>query len=941
MAFCAKLLLTGDFIMRYRLHSLRPARAHEEPVRLKAIVATMFVGLAVFCLLFIFQSGVSSQGETIRIGVLDFQNESGTQTAAAKEIARKLAQQMNAAYKDVLVRPSNKATDATSIEAMTVEELSALGKEQGVQFVVRGGLLAAADETSSGEPSIQLYADIVSVKASTIVSVRAAGNGADKDQALSSGIEHLAESIHQAIASIVSPSSAVSTEATAANETAEVPPGDASLPEDSKDFAAAETDEELQQLIAQAESLIANGSSLSGKRLASLSEALESLKTALNNKVTLLEAGKDSASADQEISRQKEILQASVSAIAESEMPGASDVTDTTDPADTTETDSGDQQTSGERTNLLARIGEYAGDTLNIIQKIQEIRAALRGSSESYEQSESPGADGTDGAVGTDDAASEAIEESTEEISGVVTEMGEPVAGITVTEPESGVKAETDSNGAYALPGVTSGRLAKLVLTKNGKQIATGQIDVARHRSPIADFALNPKTGGTSKSALTIIPATVVVNQAKKGADNLAVFKGVVRDAQGRPAARALVRLGSAMARTNTQGQYAFINFSPGAYKLTVQRSGSRPRTEMVQVAARKGGESRIQLTAADKIPNAANKQSLLVRGSGTAMRGQVVDPQKRPLPRAKITVVQQTRALSVLTGPRGNYLLRDLKPGSYRVLVSKAGYDSTAQALILRVGEGAPRDFQLKKTNSPFIEKALAGRRANRSLSPADVVKTVKRVNRQDRPVSKVISAKEPAVIQIKSGRLRGRVSDSKTRKPVSDATIFIEGRPRAKTDGEGNYGVLELPPGSYHVSVTRAGFSEQARAVNLLTGNLAEENFAMVAEVGSDNTSASRRTPPTVGRAEVRNGQLSGRIVNATTGRPVPGVFVSVAGGQTVTSDREGSFAFNDLAPGPYRLIARKRDFLDGIASLVIRPGETTRANLRLSAKPTNRVR
>ncbi len=934
--------------MKDRLHSLATRTKHRDFICVnKAVAKIVFIGLAFFGLPSVLNTPAFSQGQTITVGVLEFQDESGAAQRAevAPEVARKLAQKLNAAYKDVLARHSNTATIATSIEAMTVEQLSALGKQQGVQFVVRGGLLPSGEADSSGETkaAIRLYADIVSVETLSSKSVRATGDSAEKDQALSSAIEQLAESIHKAIVSPVQ-------EAAAPDESPQDTTGATDQPGNSQgsaDVDAAQTDEELQQLIAQAESLVADGSSVSGKRLSSLSKALESLKAALEAKATLLEEGKDATSADQEIARQKDILQNSLSSLVESEMPGAADANG--------EQDEQGEQASGEKKNLLARIDGYAGETLSIIQKIQEMRAAFRGATGNSEQTETSGPDSTEDApLSTEEApasteeAPPSTEESTEEISGVITEMGEPVANVTVTEPESGAKAETDSNGSYALEGIPAGRLAKLVVTKSGKQIATGQIDVARGQAGIADFEVSPKTAGRSQQALRIIPS---VARLKTAGGNVGVLKGVVKDAQGRPVKRALVRMGRTLARSDSEGRYAFVNVPTGSHKLIVQRSGLKPRTEMVQVAAHKSSESKIQFGAADKIPKVRNQQTLLVRGTGTVLRGMVRDPQNHPLPGAKITLLQQTSAVSALSGPRGSYLLRDLKPGPYRVLVSKAGHKAIAQAVILRTGVVEPRDFQLKKIDSPFVEKALAARRSNSNLSVGEAGRTNKQVKRESPPRIRINRVNEPYAIETRVGRLSGRVSDSTTGKPVSGATISILGRPRAKTDEEGNYSMSDAPAGSYQISIRRAGFAEQQRRVVVLAGNFAQENFALVAENAHDNRSAARRPQLPAGgaeirrvpaeRGEIRKGQLSGRIVDARTGRPLPGAIVSVAGRRPVTSDRNGSYAFDDLAPGAYRVVARKPNFIDGLASLVVRSGETTTTQLRLMPNLPDRIR
>ncbi len=688
-------------------------------------IKLVFTGLAFLCLLNI----ASGQSQTISVGVFEFQDESGAKLPAefTQKIARELAQRLNAVNKDVLARPFNTATDSSLIEAMNVEQLGALGKQHGVKYIIRGGLLAASDETSSGDASasVQLYAEIVSVETSGIKSVRAEGSGSKKDKALQNAIGQLAELIHQAI---ISPSPE---NEQPQNEQPQAP-DDMSIESDPKDVDAAESDEELQQLIAQAETLVTDGSNGNAERLASLSESLATLKSALKSKATLLEAGKDTESADQKIAAQKEKLQAALSSLSQDEPSGQSDGTQT-------------EQPSGEKKNMLARINEYAGEALGIIQKIQEMRAALRGESRG---------DHLEG-ISEPDPASPAMG-PTEEISGVVTEMGEPVGGVTVTEPESGANATTDSDGSYALQGVAAGRLTNLVLTKSGRRLAGGRINLVRGRASIADFELKPKTNGTARPTQRILPSTVLVARIKTRDGNVGVLKGTVQDAQGRPLPRALVNLkGFAIARTNSQGQYVIRGVPAGAHRLIVYRSGLKPKTEIVRVATEKSSESKTQFAAADKIPKARNQQPALIRGTG----------------------------------------------------------------------------------------KTVAG-------------------NREGQPRNNIISAKETPPAQSRNNPQRGPVNNAKTGRPV----------------------------------------------------------FRVI---------------------ETRKGQLRGRVLDAKTSRPIPGVIVSLKGQQNLISDRQGYYAFDGLSAGAYQVIARKGDFLDSIASIVIRPGEITTTNIRLNPKSRARFR
>src|SRR4029450_2016909 len=174
-------------------------------------------------------------------------------------------------YKDVLPRLLSAGVD---LKAMTVEQLAARGKQNGVKFVVRGGVLALVIDNAGTETRInaQLYAEIISVDAASIVNtVRAEGTGAQAGkvatlsavdvksdqfggsalgQALMNAVGQLGESIHQVV------TTSATTQETTNEPAAAAPQADAGQTEAA---AAADADSELQQLIAEAESLLSSG----------------------------------------------------------------------------------------------------------------------------------------------------------------------------------------------------------------------------------------------------------------------------------------------------------------------------------------------------------------------------------------------------------------------------------------------------------------------------------------------------------------------------------------------------------------------------------------------------------------------------------------------------------------------------------------------------------
>src|SRR5262245_7255810 len=718
-----------------------------------ALVRVFNTGLSI-CLFFGLLVGpvaanvISPQAPVTTVGIVSFQDESGmnARPEVGQRIARELQHNMNTTYKGLVVRV------LSAQSGLAVEELAALGKQSGVKFVIRGGLLALNSK------EVQLYADIVSVETASTTSVRAESvgtrSGADRidptnGEAFSSAIGQLAGSIYKVVASplaeAVSPQAQESTDANQTNA--------AQLQTES----AAEADEELQQVIAQGEALLSGGSAISAETLNSISNAIKRLKAALQKKATIIEETSNTSEADQEIAATKDQLQTAVSA-ATAQVSSENAVAEQNQP-------------SGERKNLLFSISEYLGEAVNILQKIQEMRAAWRSASE-------------DQSFQATSSVSEELaptEEPVEEVSGVVTESGQPVEGATVTEPESGASAVTDSNGSYVLKSIVAGKLAKLLVAKSGKQAAVGYIDVMRGRTAIADFDLKPNPAGASRP--TLVPSTVLVQRTTFASAATGNLSGVVRDAQGRPLARALVNLkGFAAARTDTQGRYSFINVPSGGHQLIIYKSGLTPKAEQVQVAAKRTGQSTVQLLPGKGTTVGGNNRSLILRGAGTLLRGVVLDDDKHPLYRAKITLMLPSGAVSTLAGANGEYHLRDLTPGSYRVLASKFGYDTEAQSIAVSTGGTAIRSFQLKKSTSRLITRTpqTQERNASRNIGPigASGVRVGPIESRGVVLSGRVTDAKVPGLRPAaKNGQIRGQVLDAKTGATLSGASIQISG--------------------------------------------------------------------------------------------------------------------------------------------------------------------
>jgi Carboxypeptidase regulatory-like domain len=878
-----------------------------------------------------------AQAQVISVGVLTFRYESGA--GAPQELGQKIAQSLqqmiNVNNKNLLARPLSLATEEPSVKAMTVEQLAAFGKQSGVKFVVRGAVLAISGGGSGGgKVTIQLYADVVSVETSSVNTVRAEGSSAASKvhvqpsstdftgdsplgQAVAVSVEQLAASVSQTVSS--------TTSLAATTEQREDPlvvnqQGDQSGAAQKEDAAAVEADEELRQIMAQAEALLSSSPAGSVESLNALGQALNGLKTALASKAALLEQGKETTQADQEIVIRKQDLQSALATITQqitSTDTAAADAQQTTSTdaaaADTQQIASADTaaaedpQASGEKKNALAHITEYMGEALNILQKIQEMRALFRSATEEASLNNTAPADIVN------DQPSPTIE-PTAEISGEVMDSGAPAEGIIVTEPESGSTAITDGNGLYTLKNVLASKMVTLQFAKAGKQLASGRVDLANRRSAIADFNLNAKSARFS--AVTIIPSVVVVNAAKPRGVNTGTLRGVVRDAGGAPLARALVNLkGIAMARTDSQGKYVFMNVPSGTHQVTVQRSGLESKAAQIQVAAKRSNEAKFRLAPNGQNTREAGGSQIFMRGAGASLHGVILDNLKRSVAGAKITLIQSESAVSVISGLNGGYEFRNIKPGMYRTIVSKLGYEGASQFVVVRVGGSESRDFQLNRTPSPLVEKAIA---QARRTSPSSTVQTL--------------------TTQSRLNGMKSATVDSQKGSPIPGATISTQGQQIATTNREVRHAATTLPTGNNKISVNTPGLVEQERSTAIRAGAVPREESASKAE-------KNRITPITPSASQVTNqfksGQLRGQVTDAKTGRPLSQVAISVSNQRSVVTDQAGLYTIANMGPGVYQVSLRKDGYSDTAGTFTIRAGETATANFKLIPRSESTIR
>jgi hypothetical protein len=898
------------------------------------------------------------QGQLVSVGVMAFHDESGSgmPEELRLKIARDLQQVLVGLYSDLYARVIGTQLDSASIKNMSVPQLTQYGEQQGVKFLVRGGLLAISSEnTGSGvKVSMDLYAEIIDTASGQTKGVRARGVGTQgvtyptakvpweaiditgsgfqysaPGQALLNAVEQLAGQVHEAVTSPLETTAESQETETSTEETTEVEISGEETPEEetteSEEFqyteeeteagSEAASDEELQQLIYQAEELSYN-SSLSEENLKALTKALENIKNSLEKKVTLIEQGKDTTEVEQDIATQKDELQQIITTITE-----AVSTSEEGEP----EEEQYYETESGEKKNLLSSIGSVLDDSLNIIQKIQEIKSTLKGAEEEelYETEETEETTEEEELYETEETEETTEEEelyeteeteettegelaeveSTDEVSGVVTEDGEPVEGVTVTDPESGVSTTTDSSGYYNLGKIPAGRLSELVISKGSKQLATGKVNLVPGRAAVADWELKPKFSKDKKPALRVMPSMVNIakgKEYKKFSGKTGTIKGVVLDAHGKPMARALVELkGLGTARTNSKGQYVFMKVPAGNHQLVVTKSGLNSKSQPINVLAKKSSSVTIRFASKDIIRKKAALPTLVTRGTTTTLFGKVTNVQNQPVKGAKVMAIQSGRAVSVVTGRSGLYRMKGLKPGKYRVLVSKTGFKSKAQDILLKSKRARKADFKLSGS-SAYIRSLLA-----------------------KKPVKKA------PVVNVGTGKLIGRIINALSKKPLSSAVIRVKGNKGTASGRSGSYSITNLPAGTYRVNVSKNGYYSQSKNIRVSAKRTTRVDFALKPMVSK----ARIRKSPTL--ITIKKGQIRGFVANSKTRKGIAGATISISGLRSFSTNRSGSFISPQLAARTYRVTVSKTGYSSSSKTVKVQAGRTSNLTFYLTPR------
>lgn len=140
-------------------------------------------------------------------------------------------------------------------------------------------------------------------------------------------------------------------------------------------------------------------------------------------------------------------------------------------------------------------------------------------------------------------------------------------------------------------------------------------------------------------------------------------------------------------------------------------------------------------------------------------------------------------------------------------------------------------------------------------------------------------------------TGIIHGTVTDASNGQPLSGATITVTGQATwtAATSTDGSYRITDITPGSVTISASKTGYQTVSGAGNITAGGTL---------VFSPSLSTTAPAPTT--------GELKGTVVDSSTGAPIQGAVISIAGAKTynTATDASGSFSITSVEAGAYTL-------------------------------------
>ncbi|MEJ2677750.1 MAG: carboxypeptidase regulatory-like domain-containing protein [Gemmatimonadota bacterium] len=177
--------------------------------------------------------------------------------------------------------------------------------------------------------------------------------------------------------------------------------------------------------------------------------------------------------------------------------------------------------------------------------------------------------------------------------------------------------------------------------------------------------------------------------------------------------------------------------------------------------------------------------------------------------------------------------------------------------------------------------------------------------------------------------GVIAGVVRERNTGVPLGGVRVQASGaqgrRQETTSDRNGRFRLCWLPAGTYALAAGVSRFGEGRTSVPVESERVTRSDLELA--VAAEAARGHRPTPP----------RLTGRVVDAGTGKALAGVTVRLQGTkQSRVSDDAGRFVFDEVPAGHIVLQATRPGYADASGSVTVQTGQSLRLEIRMATQP-----
>lgn len=326
-------------------------------------------------------------------------------------------------------------------------------------------------------------------------------------------------------------------------------------------------------------------------------------------------------------------------------------------------------------------------------------------------------------------------------------------------------------------------------------------------------------------------------------------------------------------------------------------------------------------------------------------------------IPVAIVNIKTSPSTSSVSSDSVGSYKFSNIPPGDYIITASKTGYDSTSIKISVIAGSNTTGDIFMMKTDSskllttgiisgrvlnvqtnlpianvlistsPFssnVTTAADGTFLIKNVSPGQVtvlasktgfdsVSTKITVVKAQTSLTTIMMAPKDTSIY---GVIQGIITDGLTGQPLTGAAVYTEpSTSSVVTDNTGKYIINDVLAGKYKVTVTKNGYTSASVSITVIAGKSTQANMEVLSPTG----------------------RIKGQVTDAETGSPLAGVNIKTnPGTSTVTTNANGEYEIPQVSAGTFTLTAEKTGYVSATASVAVKAGTITTADIVMKRTP-----